>query len=216
LVLAGSRETSWVPVLAAGTYEGTLREVLLAYKERGQLSLRADLGEALFRACVLALASGGVIGAVSLVPVPSRRSAIRARGHDAVGAVARVAASRLRASGYATDVATVLRHSRAVADQAGLGIDARRANLHGALAARPGRVRGRTVIVVDDIVTTGATAAEAVRALHVAGATVRAVAAIAATPRRLPSGPNGPHRPAGRGVGSAGGRSAGAVDHGAG
>lgn len=203
LILAGCNEP-YVPALAAGAYEGELREVLLAYKERGQVSLRADLGDALFRACVMALASSGGTAPVLLVPIPSARSTVRARGHDAVGAVARTAASRLRAGGVVAEVATVLRHSRAVADQAGLGVDARRANLHRALAARPRRVSGRTVIFVDDIVTTGATAAEAVRALRAAGATVRAIATIAATPRRAPS------------AGSAVGRSAGASDHGAG
>ena len=69
-----------------------------------------------------------------------------------------------------------LTHAREVADQAGLCVDARRANLSKAFAVRRPAVAhlvaGQCVIVVDDIVTTGATAAEAVRALAAAGGVV--------------------------------------------
>jgi predicted amidophosphoribosyltransferase len=84
-------------------------------------------------------------------------------------------------------VVPALRHARAVADQAGLAVADRRANLAGALAVRrPARLAARAVLVVDDIVTTGATGAEAVRALTEAGAAVTAVVAVAATPKRRP------------------------------
>ena len=55
--------------------------------------------------------------------------------------------------------------------QAGLDEDARRANVKGTFAVRrPGRVRGRTVLVVDDVMTTGATLSECARALKASGA----------------------------------------------
>jgi len=75
-----------------------------------------------------------------------------------------------------------LEHRRRVADQAGLTATDRAANLTGALQARLD-LHGVRVIIVDDVVTTGATLAEAARALRAAGAEVLAAAVIAATER---------------------------------
>ncbi|MFD7735507.1 ComF family protein [Kitasatospora phosalacinea] len=83
----------------------------------------------------------------------------------------------------------MLRHSRPVADQAGLGAAERRRNLDGALAV-PARVAprlaGHRLVLVDDLVTTGASLAEAARALRAAGCPPRAAATVAATARRGP------------------------------
>jgi predicted amidophosphoribosyltransferase len=72
-----------------------------------------------------------------------------------------------------------------VLDQAGLDAGERRANLQGALRSRR-RLDGVDVVVVDDVVTTGATLAEAARALTAAGARIRGASVVAATPRRAP------------------------------
>jgi predicted amidophosphoribosyltransferase len=93
----------------------------------------------------------------------------------------------LREQGLVVAVTPVLRLGRGVADQAGLSAHQRAANLAGALRV-PRRleplVRGRAVLVVDDVVTTGATLAEAARALSAAGGDVLAAAVVAATARR--------------------------------
>lgn len=179
-----------VPVLgyASGAYDGVLRSALLAYKEDGRRALRHELGEAAALACLAAVAAGLVEQPVLLVPIPSQRSTTRARGHDAVAGIARAAASRLRAYGLAARVGPLLRHTRSVGDQAGLSVSARQANIAGALAATrvPRSAVGADIVIVDDIVTTGATAAEAVRALGAGGDRVAAVVAVAATPRRRP------------------------------
>lgn len=153
------------PVHAAAVHAGPARELLLAVKERG----RAEVRE------VVALALAGRVDAlagsvpVRLVPVPTRAASRRRRGGDLVADLAARAARHRRAGGAPTAVARSLRVRRRVVDQTELGAAGRRANLAGAFAAS-GPVPHGPCVVVDDVVTTGATAAEAVRALRAAGA----------------------------------------------
>ena len=130
-----------------------------------------------------------------LVPVPSPRAVVRGRGHDPVLRVARRAASQLRRHRSGTvEVLPLLTTRLPVADQSGLDADARRRNREGTLQVRPraraALARSRApvrVLVVDDVLTTGATVREAQRALEDAGVPVAGVATVAATRRRLPA-----------------------------
>ncbi|QTD98895.1 ComF family protein [Streptomyces cyanogenus] len=172
-------EPAGLPVVhAVAPYAAEVRALLLAHKERGALVLAGVLGRALARAVRAGLgehgAGGGAAGSpecgsVLLVPVPSARWAVRARGHDPVRRMALAAAGELRRTGTPARVAAVLRQRRAVADQAGLDARQRLANLAGALEVSPGGGRllgaGR-VVLVDDLMTTGASLAEAARALR--------------------------------------------------
>ncbi|POM27004.1 DNA utilization protein GntX [Actinomadura rubteroloni] len=119
---------------------------------------------------------------IHVVPIPSARRAVRRRGDDPMLNITRTAVRTLTNEGLAFVLTTALKQARPVADQAALTRTERIANLKGALAAtRP--LDGARVIVVDDIVTTGATLTEAVRTLRRAGAHVLAAATIAATTR---------------------------------
>ncbi|WP_331279941.1 ComF family protein [Streptomyces sp. e14] len=104
-----------------------------------------------------------------LVPVPSARRAVRARGHDPARRIALAAAAGLRRTGTPARVPAVLRQRRAVADQSGLDSRQRLANLAGALEVAPGGVRllrAGPVVLVDDLMTTGASLTEAARAVR--------------------------------------------------
>ncbi|MFF3379781.1 ComF family protein [Streptomyces sp. NPDC002680] len=192
-------EPPGLPVVhAAARYEDEVRAVLLAHKERGSLALAGPLGAALAGAVRAGLQAGAPRGGtgVLLVPVPSARRAVRARGHDPARRIALAAAGVLRGSGTPARVAAVLRQRRAVADQAGLNSRQRLDNLAGALGVVAGGGRllvgggggggeggggggpgsgsgGGAVVLVDDLMTTGASLAEAARAVREAVAAVR-------------------------------------------
>ncbi len=180
-------EPAGLPVVhAAARYADEARATLLAHKERGALALAGPLGVALAGAVRAGLHRAGgeqpwIHGGgapVLLVPVPSGRRAVRARGHDPVRRIALAAAGELRRSGIPARVLGVLRQRRAVADQAELNSRQRLENLAGALTVAPGGARLLTegpVVLVDDVMTTGASMAEAARAVRAAGLVSNAV-----------------------------------------
>lgn len=176
------------PCFVAGAYDDPLRPLVLAHKERRAFGLAGPLGEVLAGVVRDAVPLPGEGEGLVLVPVPSSRRAVRLRGHDPVRRTVEHAARRL---GDRVVVRTLLAQRAAVADQAGLDASARAANLSGRLGV-VSRTRRRVTrarvpvrfVVCDDVVTTGATAREAQRALEDAGMPVAAVVALAATRRR--------------------------------
>jgi predicted amidophosphoribosyltransferase len=162
-----------VPVRAAGRYERGFRAAVLAYKERGRHELTWSLAALLAESAAELMRPGA-----TLVPVPSARAAARRRGGDHVRRLAHRAAAQL-----GIVMVPALHLTRIVQDSAGLGAVQRRANLAGAMAAH-GPPAGAAAVIVDDIVTTGATVHEAMRALHVAGWPVLGAVGLAVTPLR--------------------------------
>jgi predicted amidophosphoribosyltransferase len=120
-----------------------------------------------------------------LIPAPTRKLSARRRGGDPVTALCRYAAAHL---GSAVAVLPVLTTSPWARDSAGLSASARSANLAGAISIGGRNLRdvatarsGDTIVVlVDDVVTTGATAAESIRVLGRAGIGIHLVLVIAA------------------------------------
>lgn len=176
-----------VPPFAAAPYDGVVRAMVLGLKEHRLLGLARPLSGLLAGA----VASAAPPGPVVLVPVPSRPSSVRARGHDPTYALALGAARRLRHAGHDVRAVRLLRTRPGLVDQAGLDAAARARNLDGSMACptralrRLARLTPRArVVVCDDVLTTGATAREAQRALEAVGLQVVAVATVAATRRR--------------------------------
>jgi ComF family protein len=168
-------------------YDATMRRLISAHKERGALGLTRFLAGRL-AAAVETITAAAEVGShpIVLVPVPSARSAVRRRGFDATWAIATGAAHRLRGD---RDVraSRLLGQLRLLRDQAGLSATERAENLRGGYRTTRS-VADALVIIVDDVVTTGASLTEAARALRVAGIPVLAAATIAATERRMTSG----------------------------
>lgn len=180
------------PPWAAGEYDGPVRAMVLAHKEHRVLALRAPLGRLLVQAVSAALAEAPA-GPVVLVPVPSRPGTARTRGHDPTWSITTRAARLARAAGHDVVAMRLLRSRPGVLDQAGLGAEARAANLAGSMHCPAASLRrlGATcprarVVVCDDVLTTGSTAREAQRALESVGLEVAALVTVAATRRRAP------------------------------
>jgi predicted amidophosphoribosyltransferase len=171
------------PPWSVAEYDGASRALLLGYKENGAVGLAGVLAGALATSLVAAAAGRRVI----VVPVPSAPRAVRERGADVVLLLTRRAASIARAQGADCRVLRALRHARQVADSAGLTAADRAVNLSGAFAVRRSALpalRAAEVVIADDLLTTGASLAEAARALRAATAHVVAGATVAATRRR--------------------------------
>ncbi|MFI8631162.1 ComF family protein [Microbacterium sp. NPDC077663] len=165
------RLPSGLEVRSALCFEGEAARVLRAFKEDGRTPLARPLAAA--------LAAAWPVGVDAVpVPVPASRASLRRRGYAPVELVCRLAGWRPH---------PLLRVTRRTADQRTLHKEERAANLAGALAVRPRMLRRSgdlPVVLVDDVVTTGATLEEAARALRAAGMTVRGAVTVAATPRR--------------------------------
>ncbi|MDR7086227.1 putative amidophosphoribosyltransferase [Aeromicrobium panaciterrae] len=171
-----------VTPIAAGTNEGVLRVALIAWKEQGRFGLTTPLAH-LLAASVVDLSSD--CGPIVLVPVPTSRRSKRSRGTDVVDELARESVRLLRGIGVDVKVEQALTYARATVDQSGLDSSARAANLRGAFRLRRGTLRTPSqVVVIDDILTTGATVGEAVRVLTAADRRPIGVAVVAATPLR--------------------------------
>jgi predicted amidophosphoribosyltransferase len=164
-----------VPVFALGRYAGTRRRAILAMKEQGRSDLVAPLARALAVGVHRLLTWGMVETPLTIVPAPTRRSAARRRGGDPVARLARAAV----AGHPDVTVVPALRLKALARDSVGLGTSARERNIAGRVLLCGQRPRTE-VVIVDDIVTTGATARESVRTLRAAGIPVAAVLAIAA------------------------------------
>ncbi|MEV7694796.1 phosphoribosyltransferase family protein [Microbacterium sp. NPDC089189] len=161
------RSPSGLRVCAAFSFETHVAAALRELKEGGRTALARPLGAAL-AACAATQGRDAVF-----VPVPTSAAAFRRRGYRVPDLLlARAGLPALRG----------IDAVRRIADQRALGREERAANV--ALSMR-GRtiVAGRRVVIVDDVVTTGATLDEAARALTAAGAEVVAALTVAATPR---------------------------------
>jgi len=183
------------PTWAASPYGAAARAALVAFKDGDRRDLVAVLAPMLSGAMAAALArdprlrsvlaSGN--GPVFVIPVPSSPSAVRRRGDAPLELLTRAAVRHLGFSERELIVSPALRLRRRVADQAGLDHGQRADNLERAMQVQPRwlpSIHGVTALLVDDVLTTGATLMEAARALSAGGASHVAAATVAATQRR--------------------------------
>jgi ComF family protein len=164
------------PVVAVGPYRGRLRRVVRCFKFSGLPGLARPLGERL--AAALDGRSADVV-----VPVPLHWSRRWRRGYNQADLLARVVGRSIGCPGEPG----ALRRVRRTAPQRGATRDERARNVRGAFAAKDARLEGARVLLVDDVVTTGATLTECARMLEEAGAIEVRAAAVARTMTRSDS-----------------------------
>jgi ComF family protein len=162
---------------AAFVYERSLVDVIHCFKYKGKLQLAAPLGVLLWQAYVRYWGDERVDAAL---PVPLHGRRLRSRGFNQAEFLVRGWKNGPAGSQAPPIVGGVLRRVRATASQAGLGRRERETNIRGAFAVRrPETIAGRHLLLVDDVVTTGATAAECARLLMESGAARVDVLALA-------------------------------------
>lgn len=168
-------------VCAAGRYRGGLQRAVLAHKEGRVLALTRALGGLLAVAMVDAV--DGRPGSVPVVPIPAHRASLGRRGFDSLEAIIAAARRDLSLVGIDLVVHRPLGRSTDTGHQRGRSGFDRTQALRGSMHCRPMSIVD-PVFVVDDVVTTGSTLAEARRALRAAGVEVCGAVAIAVTPPR--------------------------------
>lgn len=197
---------SRLAVVAAGPYRDELAQVILSFKRHGQPRLAHLLAPLLGRA--LQSAAGQRRG-LSLVPVPSSNAAFRRRGFSPVDEILAVLSRQGRVPSAATvhglrkawpwkwspgEVEALLIGTGRGDGQKGLGRGARSRRVRGSIRARrwprSRSIAGRHCLIIDDVLTTGSTLAEAARAIEDAGGVVCGAVVLAAT--RPPAGTDAP------------------------
>jgi ComF family protein len=154
----------WGRARAALLYDEQTRRLVLPFKYADRTDLAAVLAPMMARAGVALLREADL-----LVPVPLHRRRLLARGYNQA---ALLAGAMARLTGLAA-VPDALRRIRATAPLGGLGVEARSLTVEGAFAVHPRRaalLAGRRVLLIDDVLTSGATCSACVEVLFEAGA----------------------------------------------
>ncbi|MFW6005673.1 MAG: phosphoribosyltransferase family protein [Desulfonatronovibrionaceae bacterium] len=147
---------SWSSISFYSIYEGLLKELILRYKFTGQLGLGAVLADLLFQSVqdVAHLLD-------CVVPVPLHEKRLRHRGFNQCLELSLILGGRLNLPVFRQAVVK----TRHTPPQSSVGRSSRLRNLKGVFRTEPGYVEGKRILLVDDIMTTGATLEECTRTL---------------------------------------------------
>lgn len=179
-----------ISIWPGALYCDDLANIIVAAKDMNSSTSRNFLVQLLVEAFMRATAELNRDSRITLIPIPSSSSANRRRGFRHAALLSNALAKRVRGS-FEEPVRTIelLRLNRKVADQSALNKSQRIQNLSGAYSVIPrysqklrGELAGATFLI-DDLLTSGITAQEGVRALKVAGITLNGVLCAGVSPR---------------------------------
>lgn len=161
------RQPAFTTARSLGAYDGALRHAIHQFKYRDRPQLAVPLGRLL---AVYAHAHAHELNDLrfdALLPVPMHRVRQRVRGYNQSERLARVLGEQLSLPLMPKGLVRV----RATRPQVGLSGEVRQTNLHGAFAVRePALIAGKTLLLIDDVVTSGSSLHECASALKMAGA----------------------------------------------
>ena len=164
--------------VAYGSYDGGLRELIHLLKYEQVRPAAGLLGRMLAEA-ISNLVMG--VDEISVVPVPLHRRKLRQRGFNQAELITRAALKQIGGERFALKPGNLQRR-RETQSQIGLTRHQRRENMRGAFAAvKPDPVKGRDILIVDDVFTTGTRVSECARILRRSGASKVYVATVART-----------------------------------
>ena len=152
----------WTRLHFHGRYDGPLRDLIISYKFSGTFGharLLADMADQAFN-------GDGEHGPDVIVPVPLHRRRLLWRGFNQSTEISRILSKKLGKPTLKNGLSRI----RDTVPQTRLGHKERQVNIRNAFTADPAQIKGRTVLLVDDVYTTGATLRECARTLNRAGA----------------------------------------------
>ncbi len=162
------RRPAFTRARSLGAYDGVLRHAVHQFKYRDRPQLARPLGRLLAASARAQAADLNNLRFDALLPVPMHPARRRVRGYNQSERLARVVGAELALPGLPPDALVRARPTR---PQVGLSGEARRTSLCGAFAVtRPEQVSGRTLLLIDDVVTSGSSLHECAAALCAAGA----------------------------------------------
>ena len=171
------------PLYYSADYNEFTGSVILAAKESANKDAIDLLASSITSSIVLAIKNLNIYEPIELITVPSQYTANRRRGRDHIKELAKVVISKLEAIGITAFHLPLLIPSKKIQDQSKLNSQQRKANMYQAFLTRQSEISIGGVILIDDLVTTGASILEGIRALNEAKITINAVVTACAVGR---------------------------------
>jgi predicted amidophosphoribosyltransferase len=156
-------------------YDETTSPVILAAKESGNREAIKLIAKSITRSIIFAISNLGISQPINLVTIPSQLSAIRRRGRDHIKDLAHEVIIQLKRQNIDAIYLPILKPTKKIKDQSDLNGLQRKENMNHAFLVKSSLISQSAVILIDDLVTTGASIQEAVRALAEAKITIDAV-----------------------------------------
>jgi ComF family protein len=165
------------------TYDETTSPIILAAKESGNREAVKLIARSITSSISFAILNLGISQPINLVTIPSQLSAIRRRGRDHIEDLVQEVITQLHNQNINAIYLPILKPIKKIKDQSNLNGLQRKENMSHAFIVKRSPISQSAVILIDDLVTTGASIHEGVRALSEAKITVDAVVTACAVGR---------------------------------